>query len=115
MKLNKELIAFIRELKQKGIKIGIASQQEYRRKQYLLAQPELNNLFDVHFFSCDIAYLKTQSAFYQYIVENHTEKIYFWDDTIENVQIAHQSGIHSYLYTDLDRFKIELNNILQIT
>jgi putative hydrolase of the HAD superfamily len=113
VKFDRELLKIIQELKEKGIKIGIASQQEFRRKKYLLNHNNLSEIIDFSYFSCDLGYLKTEPEFYQYILSQHHEKIYFWDDTQENVDIANLAGIHSYLYDTIDKFKIQLVEILK--
>lgn len=112
--IDLELIEIISELKRKNIKLGIASQQEFRRKDYLLNQTSLKDKFDLNYFSCDLGYLKTNSAFYEKIVSENQEEIYFWDDSIENIEVANQNGINGILYTDTKEFKIQLNEILKI-
>lgn len=112
--IDLELLEIINELKGKNVKLGIASQQEFRRKDYLLNHTSLKDKFDLNYFSCDIGYLKTAPEFYQKIINENQEEIYFWDDTIENIEVAHQNGINGILYTDINEFKIQLNEILKI-
>lgn len=114
VKIDLELIEIINEIKRKNVKLGIASQQEFRRKDYLLNHTSLKDKFNLNYFSCDLGYLKTNSAFYKKIIRENQEEIYFWDDSIENIEVANQNGINGILYTDTKEFKIQLNEILKI-
>lgn len=110
IRLNIELVSTLKKLKNNGYTLGIASQQEKYRKSYLLNLPQLKDLFEECYFSCDIGYLKTDIEFYSSLLVKERE-IYFWDDTVEVVDMAKKNGINSYLYSDISIFKNQLSTI----
>lgn len=113
VKICLELIAKIDELKSNNIKLGIASQQEFRRKDYLLNKTILKDKFDHNYFSCDLGFLKNEPEFYKKIINENQGEVYFWDDSIENFNLANQQGIKAFHYTTIKEFKIQLEEILK--
>lgn len=112
--IDMELIHLIQHYRALGIRVGIASQQEERRKGYLLNESHLSENFDVFYFSCDVGYYKTQPEFYNYIRKEELGKIYFWDDTQEVVDVANQNGIMGYHYTTTEKLNAQLKEIIHL-
>ena len=112
VKIDHELLLMIRHYKRMGIKMGLASQQEKYRKEYLLNKEGLCNEFDCFYFSCDLGYLKSEENFYKAILEIESTPIFFWDDTPVVIEKANQCGFYAYLYKDNQNLKRQMEEIL---
>ncbi|MCE2962272.1 MAG: hypothetical protein ACK5UE_10930 [Chitinophagales bacterium] len=113
VKIDKELLLIIRHYRSLGIKIGMASQQEKYRKDFLLSLDGLGEEFDCFYFSCDLGYLKSDRKFYETLLENESSPIFFWDDTPAVVEKANQCGFQAYLYHDNQKLKQQIDDILK--
>jgi putative hydrolase of the HAD superfamily len=113
VKIDNELLLIIRHYRSLGIKIGIASQQEKYRKDYLLSLEGLGEEFDCFYFSCDLGYLKSDRKFYETVLEYESSPIFFWDDTPALVEKANQCGFQAYLYHDNQKLKQQIDDILK--
>lgn len=112
VKIDHEFLLFIRHSRSLGIKVGLASQQEKYRKDYLLNHEGLSKEFDCFYFSCDLGYLKSEKDFYDAVLENESAPICFWDDSPSVVEKANQSGFQAYLYHDNQKLKQQIDHIL---
>jgi len=106
---NDELIKKVRELRAKGIKVYVATQQEKYRATFL-RDTVFKNVFDGFFASCDLGLHKDTGEFWNKVVTqlqkdilglNPREIIYF-DDKQKLVDVASTTGINAHLYTDYD-------------
>ncbi len=113
IKIDRELLLIIRYYRSLGIKIGLASQQEKYRKEYLLSQEGLSQEFDCFYFSCDLGYLKSDRKFYETVLEKESTSIFFWDDTPAVIEKANQCGFQAYLYRDNQKLKQQIDFILE--
>ena len=65
------------------------------------------------FFSCDLGYTKAEQEFFEEIVKKiniEPENIEFWNDEIENTQVAVNLGIKTKLYIDPETFEKSFND-----
>ena len=105
--LNKPVLGLIRELREKGIRGFLASNQEKYRAEHLLKTLKLEKLLDGAFFSCNMGVGKNNPAFFERILTDlkvKPEEILFWDDEEENVAVAKEVGIDARLYTTFEEF-----------
>jgi len=112
IRIDEELVCIIEAIQADNHKIGIASHQEFRRKNYLLQNKGLNEIFDINFFSCDSGFLKTENEFYLNIKKEFDGEIYFWDDTLEVVNVANRNGLKAFHYINNLQFKNQISAIL---
>jgi len=107
--VNKELVDYINELKSKGIKCLLATNQEKYRFQYFLDQLDFANIFDKVYASVNVGHKKTSLEFLSKIFKDlnniKKEEILFWDDRPENVKFAKDFGINAELFTSVKDFK----------
>lgn len=101
------LINYTKELREKGLKIFILSNNfkertEYYRKNF----PEIFENVDEAYFSWETGYVKPDNKAYLNILTQNNLKpgecIYF-DDLATNVKIAKKVGIHAYNYEDINK------------
>ncbi len=103
---NQKILEIIDLLRKKGHKCYLVADQEKYRARYI--ENILKKHFDGMFFSCDLGYKKSEQEFFETILEKiktKPENIEFWDDEIENTQVAVNLGIKSKLYIDSETFE----------
>ncbi len=103
--VDERMISKIKQLRSKGIKCYLATNQEKYRTEYMKNQMGFNNLFDHIFSSADISYTKPAKEYYEYILNRlkteqniKPEELMFFDDTQENVDTAIDCNINSHLF-----------------
>lgn len=109
-----ELIAFARELKSKGLKLFILSNNFAERAAYYKEHfGFLTEIFDKIYYSWETGFVKPDTkAFALLIKENNlapAECVYF-DDTKDNIEVARRFGLKAYLFTNLEEMKTALNS-----
>lgn len=109
---NEEVLKLVADLRSKGIKCYLATQQEKYRLQYLLDTIGLKNYFDGAFSTCEVGCEKKQPEFHMFVLKklglNPSEILYF-DDNEKNIQTARQLGIEAYIYENLETLKQQTN------
>jgi putative hydrolase of the HAD superfamily len=114
--VDARLVDTIYNLRQCGVTCCLASNQEKRRAEYMVAEMRFGDLFDRLFFSCDLGYMKPNHAFFESIADSlHTagQGLLFWDDTLKHVQAARACGWHAELYTGFEDFEAKLDSYLR--
>jgi putative hydrolase of the HAD superfamily len=117
--LDKNIIKIIKDLRKKGIKCYIATNQEKHRTEYMKNEMDFEDLFDEVFSSSDIGYKKPNKRFYEFVINKikdkykiNADEIIFFDDSQENVDEAKKLGIKANLYKTFDEFKSILKPFL---
>jgi FMN phosphatase YigB (HAD superfamily) len=98
-----ELLNKIKNIRRKGIKLFIGSNQNHYRKQFLIKKMDLNNVFDESYFSCDFGFVKPEKGYWQKVFEKIQQKdsnimkndVLFLDDRFENVESARIFGMNA--------------------
>lgn len=108
-KLNLEMMAFAKELKNDGLKIFVLSNSLMERVEYYHQHfPEIFNLFDGVYFSTETGFVKPDpKAFENILIKNNlkaTECLYL-DDSLENTQSALGLGINSVIFENISQAK----------
>lgn len=103
---NIELVDLAKELKGKGIKLIILSNNfKERTKYYLKTFPDLFALFDRVYFSWQTGFVKPNPrAFDLLLSENNLkpEECLYFDDGEKNVELGNSLGIKSYIFTNAE-------------
>jgi len=117
--VDSQLIGQIQNLRQKGIRAYVATNQEKYRTEYLKTKMGFSDLFDGFFSSADLGCKKPSERFFELIVDEigaqSAEKkgnkqgvkkntIWFFDDTLANVEAAQKFGINGVHYTNIEKF-----------
>lgn len=115
VKLDFELLDFLKNHQSEKIKYFLVSQQEKNRKKYIWENCGLHQYFDGFYCTCEIGYLKSEPAFYDYIVRHlknnrviqSISEIKFIDDSEEFIEAAEKCQIDSTLFkSNNDFYKI---------
>lgn len=103
--IDKQMFAFVKELKNNGYKIFILSNNLQERTQYYRQNfPELLNIFDYIYFSWETGFTKPDPKAFQNILDQHhllPQKCIYFDDSQINVQSVINLGIHARVFEDL--------------
>ncbi len=114
--VDKKIIAYIKQIRRKGIKCCLATNQEKYRFNFMKKNLGLADIFDKLFSSCDAGFKKPDKRFYELILKElkiKPENIIFWDDNEKNVLAAKQAGINAYLYKNYQDFKKKTEKFLE--
>ncbi|MFC1649539.1 HAD-IA family hydrolase [Patescibacteria group bacterium] len=110
--IDQEVIDVLKNIRQEGIKVYLASDHSKYRRNDLWEVVGLKKFFDGHFFSCDLGYTKEDPEFYEKVLEKlklKPQEVAFFDDEEENVETAANSGLKASLYTSLQQL-IDITN-----
>lgn len=107
--IDEELINYIQDYRNKGIRCFIATNQEKYRAEYMISELGFANSFDKLYASAHFGHKKTNIEFYKKLLNEigniKKDEILFWDDTSENIATAKEFGINAELYTSFSDFK----------
>jgi putative hydrolase of the HAD superfamily len=110
--LQQEVLDFIAELRKKGVKAYLASQQERRRGEFILNQLGFKHKFDGFFLSYDMGVRKDDPQFFKKILrilKTEAGEILFVDDEQENLDAAGAVGIQTHLFQNLPALRHKLS------
>jgi len=111
--IDERVIEVVKELREKGIKVYLVSDNEAGRGKYLMEKVGLGNEFDGSFISSVLGVTKSNPQFFEKVVNNlqvQPEEIEYWDDDSENVEVANSVGIKGHTYSDFEKFKNNINS-----
>lgn len=113
---NTDLLEYIKELKQQGLKIGLLSNvgNNWIREEFLTAEEQA--LFDDMVMSFEVGMNKPDPRIYQLACERlgvQPKESVFIDDIERYCVAAEAEGLQAILYTDLHSMKQKLTGILQ--
>lgn len=115
---NVEILELIKELKNKGYKIYILSNNNKEAEKYLLEIPDFK-AFDGWIFSCDYQIMKPDSRIYNILFENYNlkpEECFFIDDSRKNIETGNKLGmagfVLDYEHNGIAELRKELKNVL---
>ncbi|MBV9791451.1 MAG: HAD-IA family hydrolase [Chloroflexi bacterium] len=114
--VDPRIVATIAELRRRGLRCYLATNQEPYRMAYIREQMGFEQIFDDFFFSGGIGCKKTDSRFYQVVMQAtdlRGAEILFWDDTFENIVAAREQGWHAEHYRSFEEFEQTLATYLQ--
>lgn len=104
-----ELIEIARQLKSKGIKLFILSNNFVERDDYYKTNfPFIVAIFDRTYFSWQTGFVKPDPQAFQLILSDNQlepDECLYFDDSMNNVRAAQELGIHAYLYTGPEAMK----------
>lgn len=105
--INEELVRYVQQLRQSGLRVVLATNQEQYRTQYMLRYMGFETMFDRVYSSAYLGLKKPSLEFYARIVEKEgvsKDLALFWDDDQENIEGAAKYGIKAHLYEGYDSF-----------
>jgi putative hydrolase of the HAD superfamily len=111
------LMATIDELRRRGLRCALATNQERHRLAYMRTRMGFATYFDAVFGSAEVGSVKLEPAFYCHVEQAlglTGAELLFWDDSAANVAQARASGWHAELYQDLTGFHRRLDGYLAV-
>ena len=112
---NKDMIDLAEELKSKGFKLFILSNNfKERSEHYAKDFPFFTELFDKIYYSWQTGFLKSNRLAYEIILNENKlnpEEVVFFDDTEKNVELASSLGIQSHIFKSAEDVREKLNLI----
>jgi len=112
--IDRELIDYIQNYRNNGVKCVMATNQEKYRADYLFNKIGFVDSFDKMYVSAHLGHKKTSKEFFGKLVTGlgdiKKEEILFWDDDIENINVAKEFGINAELYTTFVDFEQKMKN-----
>ncbi len=116
--VDEQLTEFIRELRSKGLKCYMGTNNEIYRTKYL-ESVMFNSVLDKIFSSCNLGCKKPEKEFFEKVFGEISKdskitksEILFVDDDIENIEAAKSSGFQTFLYKNFPDFKKSISTVL---
>lgn len=110
-----EVLEYVRQLRSRGIKVLILSNNFKERTEYYRTHfPEIFENVDKVYFSWETGFVKPDPKAYQNILDEHSlkpEEVIYFDDSEENIEVAKSLGLHAYRYQGLQAAKDSLQNL----
>lgn len=111
---NQEVVSLVDEMRSKGHKFFLATDQEKYKADYLMNTMGLKEHLDGAFFSCNVGISKSKKEYWDKVLKElgvtDPADIYFLDDEEENIIAARSAGVQATLYKSIDDLKT-LNNL----
>jgi putative hydrolase of the HAD superfamily len=107
-KLDEELIAYVQTLREQGIHVVLATNQEKYRTDYMLEHMGFTGIFDKIYSSAHLGLKKPTVEFFARVVEDMDaakDEVLFWDNDQRNIAGGTAYGIHAEFYTDYPAFR----------
>ncbi|MEI7603586.1 MAG: HAD-IA family hydrolase [bacterium] len=104
---NPRILDLIQELKSKGIKTAVCTNNFKDRLQGLVEEFNLNDRFDIIISSYEEGITKPDERIFRRLVESlnlKPEEILISDDREVNIDMLKQIGFEAFLFTNLDDF-----------
>ncbi len=109
---NEEVIQFVDDLRAKGVKCYLVTDQDKYRAEYIDNVMGFKDHFDGLFYSCDLGYRKSEPEFFKYIVNKLQivpQEIMYWDDDPKNVEVAKTTSIDGRVYENIPELKKQIS------
>ncbi len=117
VKMNIKLINFVRALKYYGYKIAILSNLANIYREITIKQ-EIEDLFDVVLYSCDIKSRKPEIVIFNIVIENlkvKADQCVYIDDDKNNLKTPFEMGMMIVLYESFQQFINKMSELLKIS
>ena len=109
--LNTEIISLVKELKEKGYRVGLLSNDTSEAAKYMREVEHLDKFFDVMLVSAETGYTKPNKDAYMDFVNKlgvSATELIFIDDSQVNLISATKLGISTILYSDPNNLRNQL-------
>lgn len=110
--VNAQMVQWLRQLRQAGIKTGLLSNMHPTMISHLRDNFDWLDLFDFITFSAEVRLIKPDAAIYQHTLRGlgaKAEETLFVDDREINVKGARDLGIHAVQFRSLDQLRNDLD------
>lgn len=115
-KVDRRIVNIIKELKKKGIKCCLTTNQEGYRTQYMKKQMGFKNIFDKIFSSAEVGFKKSHPKFFSFVTKElklKKNEIQYWDDNKDYIKVASQFGLDSRHYIGFREFNKQIKTFFR--
>ncbi len=113
--IEERFFPLIEELRKKGLKCYLATNNEKERTDNLINERGLGKHFDDVFSSSFIGAKKPEKEFFESILKSlsgiEKKEILFWDDDFRNIEGAESFGLKTQIYADFAEFQKKVENL----
>lgn len=105
--VDNRVLGLIDEIRQKGTKVYLVSDNEARRAEYLTDEVGLGSHVDGAYFSSSLGVSKSDKEFFTKVlaeIQAEPEDVSYWDDDPKNIEVAKQVGINGHVYRNFEEF-----------
>jgi len=98
---REDLLQLVRSLRETGIRVGLATNQQSFRATYMTDELGYGNRFDDLYFSCHLGHAKPSQNYFRAVLESldcPAGDVLFVDDHARNVAAARESGFNAEIY-----------------
>jgi len=116
IELHEDVLDGVRRLAGRGLVLALTTNQNEPRAAWMRENLPYDELFDAHFYSCEVGLAKPDPAYFTHVLEAldvAPEDALFLDDTAVNVEAAAGLGIRAELFAR-DAGRVELERILAL-
>ena len=114
--IDQQLVDYTKDLRKRGRKCYLATNQEKYRVKYALEQMKFGQIFDQIFFSALMGYKKPQKEFFEKMMKElaslQKHEVLYWDDVKKDVKAARDFGFYGEVYTKFEDFKEKVEEYL---
>jgi putative hydrolase of the HAD superfamily len=114
--VDQRVLQVVAELRRRGHKCYLATNQEHYRTAYILDEMGFAPLFDGLYSSAALGIAKPEPGYFSAILEdlNITEPatVLFFDDRADNIEGARQVGLQAEVYTGYEAFLEKIHALL---
>jgi HAD superfamily hydrolase (TIGR01509 family) len=113
---SERMISFVKELKNRGIRIFILSNNFKERAEYYGHYPWMHEIIDKAYFSWQTGFVKPDKKAWELILSENNlqpEECLYFDDQEKNIKASEETGVKAYMFTNEEELgKIINKNIL---
>ena len=114
--INVQMVEFLKKLKQKGLQIGMALNEDKDRWEYIKSTYHVDDFSSINILSFEIGLLKPHKEFYNEVLKQahriqNPERVLYVDDRQTHIDGAKYVGMQGYVFTTIDAFKTFLSSV----
>lgn len=109
--IDSRMLELARIVREKGVVVAIASNQEALRAEYIEHDMGFGEVFDSFYFSCNLGVKKEDPSFFEAILKEHrlsSEEVFFVDDSDGPIRSAQSIDIDVLKFSDIQSFEQSL-------
>jgi HAD superfamily hydrolase (TIGR01509 family) len=106
--VSEDMVSFTRDLRKKGLKIFLLSNNFKERSEYYGHYPWLGEIIDKAYFSWQTGFVKPDKMAWKKILDENSLKpseCLFFDDQSKNIEVAESLGIKSFIFNGVEDVK----------
>lgn len=115
-KPSERMISFAKELKEKGIKIFVLSNNFKERAEYYGHYPWMHEVVDRAYFSWQTGFVKPNIEAWKLVLSENNlqqEECLYFDDQEKNIKASEEAGIKAFMFTSEEELEKIVNEYIK--